>query len=68
MSIEEVQLGFCKYEALLAGLLPTMKGGESGEDHVCQSRSQGLSFSIFITGSDGLCDFTLNGMKKFHFL
>ena len=68
MSIEEVQLGFCRYEALLAGLSPTMKGGESGEDHVCQSRSQGLSFSIFITGSDGLCDFILNGMKMFHFL
>ena len=68
MSIEEVQLGFCRYEALLAGLSPTMKGGDSGEDHVCQSRSQGLSFSIFITGSNGLCDFTLNGMKMFHFL
>ena len=26
-----------------------MKGGE---DHVCQSRSQGVSFSIFITGSE----------------
>ena len=60
VSIEEVQLGFCRYEALLAGLSPTMK---RGEDHVCQSLSQGLSFSIFITGSDGLCDFTLNSMK-----
>ena len=68
MSIEEVQLGFCRYEAFLARLLPTMKGGDSGEVYVCQPRSQGLSFSIFITGSDGLCDFTLNGMKMFHFL
>ena len=50
MAVEEVQLGFCRYEAVLS---PTMK---RGEDHVSQSRSQSLSLFSFMIGSDALCD------------